>query len=72
MNKSEFLQQLKKELAGIPKEDREERLNFYSEMIDDRMEEGLSEEDAVRAVGTDDELARTHSEAEHSRELVIH
>lgn len=58
MNKSEFLQQLKKELAGIPKEDREERLNFYSEMIDDRMEEGLSEEEAIRAIGSTDEIVR--------------
>lgn len=49
MNKQEFLERLRKVL---PQEDREERLNFYSEMIDDRMEEGLSEEEAVRTVGS--------------------
>jgi len=32
-------------------------LNFYSEMIEDRMEEGLSEEDAVSAVGGVEEVA---------------
>jgi len=48
MNKQEFLKRLRKVL---PEGDREERLSFYSEMIDDRMEEGLSEEEAVRAVG---------------------
>ena len=48
MNKQEFLKRLGKVL---PEADREERLSFYSEMIDDRMEEGLSEEEAVRAVG---------------------
>jgi uncharacterized membrane protein len=30
----------------------EERLSFYSEMIDDRIDEGLSEADAVADVGT--------------------
>ena len=51
MNKQEFLARLRKGLAGLPHSDIEERLAFYSEMIDDRMEEGLSEEDAVAAVG---------------------
>lgn len=52
MGKQEFLSQLRKGLAGLPQEDIEERLLFYSEMIDDRMEEGLSEEEAVSAAGT--------------------
>ena len=56
MNKQEFLVQLRKGLSGLPKDDIEERLTFYSEMIDDRMEEGLSEETAVREIGTATEL----------------
>ena len=52
MNKSEFLLALAEGLASLPWEDTEERLNFYSEMIDDRIEEGLSEEEAVAAVGS--------------------
>lgn len=51
MNKQEFLAQLRKGLSGLPQNDIEERLTFYSEMIDDRMEEGLSEEEAVRENG---------------------
>ena len=51
MNKEEFLNELKKGLSGIPKEDSDERVNFYSEMIDDRIEEGMSEEEAVSAIG---------------------
>ena len=46
MSKQEFLDQLRARLSGLPRQDVIERLNFYSEMIDDRMEEGLSEEDA--------------------------
>ncbi len=51
MSKQEFIAQLRKGLSGLPQNDIEERLTFYSEMIDDRMEEGLSEIDAVREIG---------------------
>lgn len=57
MGKKEFLDRLRNGLSGLPREDTEERLTFYSEMIDDRMEEGLSEEAAVAAVGAADEIA---------------
>ena len=56
MTKIEFLLALSERLSGLPKEEKLERLNFYSEMIEDRIEEGLSEEEAVAAVGTIDEL----------------
>jgi len=56
MCKQEFLAQLRKGLSGLPQEDIEERLSFYSEMIEDRMEEGLSEEEAVSSVGNVDEI----------------
>lgn len=51
MNKQEFLARLREGLSGAPQAEIEERLTFYSEMIDDRMEEGLSEEEAVSAIG---------------------
>lgn len=56
MSKQEFLVQLRKGLSGLPQDDIEERLMFYSEMIEDQMEEGLSEEQAVSAVGSVDEI----------------
>lgn len=56
MSKQEFLAQLRKGLSGLPQDDIEERLTFYSEMIEDRIEEGLSEEEAVSAVGSVDEI----------------
>lgn len=52
MNKQEFLAELREGLSRLPQEEIEERVTFYSEMIDDRMEEGLSESDAVSAIGT--------------------
>ena len=56
MNKQEFLLELSKGLSGLPMEDIEERIVFYGEMIDDRMEDGLSEEDSVREIGNVDEI----------------
>lgn len=56
MNKQEFLAELRKGLHGLPQNDIEERLTFYNEMIDDRMEEGLTEDAAVSEVGTVNEV----------------
>ena len=58
MHKQEFLAQLRAGLAGLPQEDLEGRLMFYSELLDDQMEEGLSEEEAVAAAGPVDEIVR--------------
>ena len=58
MNKQEFLSVLRKGLSGLPQDDIEERLTFYSEMLDDRIEEGLSEEAAVAAIGDAEEVVR--------------
>ena len=57
MNKQEFLSGLQARLSGLPQAEIEDRLAFYSEMIDDRMEDGLSEEEAVSAAGTVDDIA---------------
>lgn len=56
MNKQEFLDKLEKGLRGLPQNDIKERLIFYNEMIDDRMEEGLTEEEAVSGIGEVDEV----------------
>ena len=56
MNKKEFLRALEDRLYGLPKEDVFERLDFYSEMIDDIIEEGNTEEEAVAKVGDVDKI----------------
>ena len=56
MSKQEFLTALKNALCGLPQEDIQKSLDFYSEMIDDRIEEGISEEDAVSQMGSIDEI----------------
>ena len=57
MNKQEFLHRLQQGLAPLPPEQQNEHLAFYSEMIDDRLEDGLSEEEAVAAIGSPEEIA---------------
>lgn len=54
MNKQEFLMQLRKGLSGLPQKDVDERLSFYGEIIEDRVEEGLTEVEAVRELGSVD------------------
>lgn len=56
MTKLKFLLSLQEKLSGFPQDEVEERLNFYSEMIEDRMEEGLSEEEAVAKLGPVDQV----------------
>jgi len=56
MYKQAFLAELEARLSGLPQDDIAERLTFYSEMIDDRMEEGLSEEEAVAGIGAVDDI----------------
>ena len=57
MTKLECIAELRKRLAGLPADDLEERLGFYGEMIDDRIEDGLSEEEAVSDIGSVEEIA---------------
>lgn len=57
MNKQDFLVGLRNKLFGLPHNDIEERLSFYSEIIDDRIEEGLTEQEAVATIGEVDDVA---------------
>jgi len=52
MTKTEFTSQLREKLAGLAEQDADDRVNFYGEMIDDLIEEGRSEEDAVDEIAS--------------------
>ena len=57
MTKQEFFTELQNKLSGLPKQDVEERLAFYEEMIDDRVEEGRTEEEAIADIGSVEEIS---------------
>lgn len=58
MNKTEFLLSLEQKLVALPQNEIEVTQGFYSEMIDDRMEDGMSEENAVAAIGDIDTIVQ--------------
>lgn len=58
MNKVDFILELNEKLYGAPSEEIEKSLDYYSEMIDDYIEDGLLEEEAVASVGTPEEIAK--------------
>ena len=58
MNKQQFLDELRSKLVGLPDEEIENRISFYEEMINDRIDEGKSEEEAISEIGTVDEVVR--------------
>lgn len=58
MRKQEYLKQLKKSLSPLPRAEVNERVNFYSEMIDDLIEEGLSENEATAKIGSIADISR--------------
>lgn len=52
MTREAFLISLKEKLSDLPESETEKAIAFYSESIDDRMEDGLSEEEAVNSLGS--------------------
>lgn len=57
MTKQEFLSELERALGKLPHAEVEQAIAFYDEAINDRMEDGLSENDAVADLGQIDEIA---------------
>jgi len=51
MMKSDFLDLIRKGLSSLSEDDINKSIRYYSEMIDDRIEDGISEEEAVAAMG---------------------
>ena len=57
MNKVEFLAALRRALGKLPSYEVEQTITFYTEMIDDRIEDGMPEADAVAALGSVEAIA---------------
>lgn len=57
MNKTEFLDELRACLAGLPVEDVSRSLDYYTEAIEDRVEDGMTEEKATADLGAPKEIA---------------
>ena len=63
MNKRAFLEELGRLTGAMPGQERQKLLDYYEEMIDDRVEEGIPEEEAVAALGDPADIAREFAPA---------
>ena len=57
MNKNAFMEELCHLLKSLPNAERQQHIDYYEEMINDRMEDGLNEEEAVAALGSAADIA---------------
>lgn len=57
MTKDLFINELRDKLKGLPKDEIDERISFYEELIDDMIEDGKTEEDAINEIGTVEEVS---------------
>jgi uncharacterized membrane protein len=70
MKKEEFLRELRRNLAGLPKDEIDNRVDFYAEMIEDRIDEGLEEEEAVAQIGSVDDIVNDIAKDTHIVKLI--
>jgi uncharacterized membrane protein len=57
MTRDEFLHALGAGLGQLPADEAQKQLDYYSELLDDMMEDGVSEAEAVAKLGAPEELA---------------
>ena len=58
MDKYIFLLALEDALSGLPEKDRQASIEYYNEIISDRTDDGMSEAEAVAALGSVDDIAK--------------
>ena len=58
MNKEQFLKELEQKIRQLPAEEKDRVLEFYQEMIEDRVENGENEEQIIEEFGSLDSLAQ--------------
>ncbi len=56
MTQSDFICELNSRLSGLPEEDINKSIDYYCELINDYIEDGKSEEEAVAALGSIDDI----------------
>ena len=64
MNRAKFLRSLKRALRAYPRDSVQKTLDYYDEMISDRMEDGLSEAQAIAALGSIEDIVQSLPQTE--------
>ena len=71
MNKEMFLYELDRRISYIDIDERCKIVNFYSEIIQDKIDDGLSEIEAVESLGSIDDIVNEISKDEYSFQSFI-
>lgn len=69
MDKQKFLKELDKAASGLPKEEREELLQYYDEYLTNALLEGKSEETIRQEIGSPAQIAGAFIEASSEEEI---
>lgn len=56
MNREEFIESIKSQLSSFPNNEGEKAAEFFNESINDRIEDGMTEEEAIASMGTPEEI----------------
>ena len=56
MTKEMFLREMSRKLHQLPEKEVKQRLSYYEEMLDDMIEDGIAEEEAVAKLGNINEI----------------
>lgn len=59
MSKADFLRLLERALMQLSEEERQKNLEYYSELLDDMMEEGMTEAEATAKLGSPSQIAQS-------------
>ena len=59
MTKADFLRLLERALMQLSEEERRKNLEYYSELLDDMMEEGMTEAEATAKLGSPNQIAQS-------------
>ncbi len=59
MNKVDFILELNEKLHGLPEDEIQKSIDFYDEIIDDRIEDGVDEQEVIASLGDIDEIVKT-------------
>lgn len=66
MNRTEFINELNEKLVTLSSNDREEAISYYSEIIDDAVEEGKSEKKAIKELGDINDIIKRIIESQET------
>ena len=59
MTKADFLRLLERALSQLSEEERQKNLEYYSELLDDMMEDGMTEAEATAKLGSPNQIAQS-------------